>query len=64
MQCEISLKTLYVIIRKIYKLPRIAASQFNQIIHVCLSDDHDRSVKELFILTHRAPVLRGLGKKL
>ena len=64
MQCEISLKTLYVIIRKIYKLPRIAASQFNQIIHVCLSDDHDHSVKELFILTHRAPVLRGLGKKL
>ena len=63
MQCEISLKT-YVIIRNIYKLPRIAASQFNQIIHVCLSDDPDRSVKELFILTHRAPVLRGLGKKL
>ena len=48
----------------IYKLPHIAASQFNQIIHICLSDDPDRSVKELFIQTHRAPVLRGLGKKL
>ena len=64
MQCEISLKTLYIIIWKIYKLPRITASQFNQISHVCLSDDHDRSVKELFILTHRASVLRGLGKTL
>ena len=64
MPCEISLQTLDVIKRKIYKLPRITASQFNQISHVCLSDDHDRSVKELFILTHRASVLRGLGKTL
>ena len=47
MQCEISLKASDEIIRKIYKLPRITASQFNQISHVCLSDDHDRSVKEL-----------------
>ena len=62
MQCEISLKTLYVTIWQIYKSPCIAASQFNQTIHVCLSDDPERSVKEVFILTHRSPVLRGLGK--
>ena len=62
MSWEISIDTLYAIKRKIYKLPRITASQFNQILHVCLSDAPDCSIKGLLILTHRAPVLRGLGK--